>query len=156
MDVRKRLESQYLAALAMLKEVVVKCPPDAWNAARHKDKTWFKAYHAVYFAHKYLQQSIRDFVPWRGHTQQNRGVVMSREELLEYIRFVQAQVPQRMRETDLRASTGFSAYPKGDRLEMHLINIRHIQQHAGELYERLDAQGGVRLRWTGQIHRSLK
>lgn len=153
MDIRRVLESQYLAALRMLREAIVKCPPAAWNAAHDKDKTWFKAYHATYYAHKYLCATNREFVPWRGHTKTNRGRPISKAELLEYLGFVEQQVPILLLAADLDAASGFSGY-RVNRLEMHLINIRHIQQHAGELYERLGTGANLKLRWAGQVHRS--
>ncbi|MFH1183555.1 MAG: hypothetical protein V1755_00755 [Chloroflexota bacterium] len=153
--VQRAVQSQYLAALVMLREAIIKCPRAAWNAARDKDKTWFKAYHATYYAHKYLQPTSRDFVPWKGHTKTNGGVPVSKAELLEYVRFVERQVPERLSPADFGAESGFRGYPV-DRLEMHLINIRHIQQHVGELYERLGARANMKLRWAGHVHGNRK
>ena len=31
MNIKPILQSQYLASLAMLKQAVVKCPPEAWD-----------------------------------------------------------------------------------------------------------------------------
>jgi len=149
-DIRRALESQYLAALRMLREAIVKCPPAAWNAGRDGDKTWFKAYHATYYAHKYLCATTKDFVGWRGHTKTNRGRPVSKAEVLEYLGFVREQVPALLPGADLDAAAGFSGYSV-NRLEMHLINIRHIQQHAGELYERLGKRAHLKLRWAGQV-----
>jgi hypothetical protein len=86
----------------------------------------------------------------------NGGVAITRDELLEYLRYVEDQVPDRLRKAKFNAGSGFSSYPQVDRLEMHLINIRHIQQHAGELYERLGDRAGVPLRWAGHVHRKAK
>jgi len=155
MNVRRVLQSQYLAALAMLREAIVKCPQSAWDSPRDKDRTWFRAYHAVYFAHKYLQPTSRDFRRWRGHGQTHGGMPIPRGDLLEYLRFVEQQVPEKLRLADFEAEAGFSAY-RVNSLEMHLINIRHIQQHAGELYERLGARAQPRLRWAGTMHRKTK
>ena len=51
MDIRSVIQSQYLAALAMLKQAIVKCPPALWNDPGDRDAAWFKAYHALYYAH---------------------------------------------------------------------------------------------------------
>lgn len=110
----------------------------------------------MYYAHKYLQPSNRVFVRWKGRGTTNGDVAISKDELLEYLRYVEEQVPQRLRNAKFDAGSGFSSYPNVDRLEMHLINIRHIQQHAGELYERLGNRARVKLRWAGHVHRKAK
>ena len=56
------IQSQYLAALEMLKQVIVKCPAALWNAPGDKDKFWSKAYHTLFYAHLYLQETEKDFV----------------------------------------------------------------------------------------------
>jgi hypothetical protein len=51
---------------------------------------------------------------------------------------------------DYNAPSGFSWIPL-NKLELQLYNIRHIQHHTGELYERLGARAGIGdLRWIGQ------
>lgn len=156
MNLKGALTSQYLAALAMLREAIRKCPPALWNVGGDREQAWFKAYHTVYYAHKYLQPSSRDFVRWNGRGSMNRGAPISKAELLEYLRYVEEQVPDRLRTARFESGSGFSSYPEADRLEMHLINIRHIQQHAGELYERLGDRARVKLRWAGYAHRKAK
>ncbi len=36
-----------------------------------------------------------------------------------------------------------------DKLELQFYNIRHIQQHTGELCERLGAYGEIEVGWVG-------
>ena len=153
MNVQRALQSQYLAALQMLRQAVAKCPAALWNPRGDKGAAWFKAFHAVYYAHKYLQAASQDFVRWKGRGSTNGGAAISKDELLEYIRFVEEQVPRRLKAVRYDAGSGFSSYPQADRLEMHLINIRHIQQHAGELYERLGSRRKIKLNWAGYMHR---
>ena len=62
------IQSQHLAALAMLKQAIVKCPLEIWNDPQGKDAFWFKAYHTIYYAYLYLQPSRKDFVGWNGRT----------------------------------------------------------------------------------------
>jgi len=38
MDTQNIIQSQYLAALAMFEQVIVKCPAALWNAPGDKDK----------------------------------------------------------------------------------------------------------------------
>ncbi len=64
MDTQKIIQSQYLAALEMLKQAVVKCPDPLWNAAEDGNKFWHVAYHALFYTHLYLQDTEKDFKPW--------------------------------------------------------------------------------------------
>ena len=53
---------------------------------------------------------------------------------------LESRQPDRVAHVALR--TDFSV------LELHLYNLRHIQQHTGELYERLGASGLADLGWV--------
>jgi hypothetical protein len=148
MNIQGVIQSQYLSALAMLKQAIVKCPQALWNTPQDKDKTWFKAYHALYYAHLYLQATRKDFVRWRGHGKPTTTRPLSKEEVLA---FVEQEVMRRVPVTDLEAESGFRGI-RVDKLELQFINIRHIQQHAGELYERLGARRDIRLNWAERRH----
>ena len=54
MNTKQVIQSQYLAALAMLKQVIKKCPESVWYAPDEKFRVWSKAYHTVFFVHLYL------------------------------------------------------------------------------------------------------
>jgi hypothetical protein len=155
MKIKPVIQSQYLASLAMLKQAVVKCPSAAWNAPRHKDKFWYKAYHTLYYAHKYLQVSNKVFVPWEKHHNPDKGVPFSKQEILEYLAFVEEEVVRRVPLTDLEAESGFR-WLRFDKLELQFYNIRHIQQHTGELYERLGARKNIKLGWVDRKYRRNK
>jgi hypothetical protein len=147
MDMHKAIQSQYLAALEMLKQVIVRCPPVLWDAAGNQDKFWRKSYHTLFYAHLYLQHAEQDFVPWEKHHDPDGDVPFTQDEVLEYLSFVQRQVAERVPATNLAAESGFSWLPF-DKLELQFYNIRHIQQHTGELYERLDAHANIELDWV--------
>ena len=49
---------------------------------------------------------------------------------------------------DLEAQSGFYWLPFG-KLELQFYNIRHTQQHTGELCERLGATGDIEVAWIG-------
>jgi len=42
------IQSQYLAALGMLKQVIVKCPEALWDAPGNQDKFWRKSYSGTF------------------------------------------------------------------------------------------------------------
>jgi len=152
MDIRRVVQSQYLAALKMLKEAIVKCPAAMWDAPRDKDRFWYVAHHAVYWAHRFLRAGSADFETWRGHRRPDGSAPISKLELLEYLAHVERQVRERAAGTDFEAAPGSRGF-RVDRLELAIVGIRHIQQHTGELYERLGSRAGVLLHWTEQIHR---
>jgi hypothetical protein len=163
MEIKQVIQSQFLAALEMLKQAVVKCPDSIWNAAQDRNKFWHVAYHALFYTHLYLQDTEKDFKPWASHRDEYQfmgqvpwpphnppkiGEPYTREEILDYLTFVQEQVRERLPALDLEAASGFGWQPFG-KLELQIYNIRHLQQHTAELHERLGARAGIDLNWIG-------
>jgi len=148
MDIKCVIQSQYLASLAMLHQAIEKCPEDIWYDPDPKFKIWSKAYHTVFFVHFYLQDSEKDFVEWGKHHDPDGDVPFTKEEVLEYLEFAKGQVMERVPVTDLEAESGFDWYPV-NKLELQFINIRHVQQHTGELYETLGMRENAELPWFG-------
>jgi hypothetical protein len=163
MEIKQVIQSQFLAALEMLKQAVVKCPDSIWNAAQDRNKFWHVAYHALFYTHLYLQDTEKDFKPWASHRDEYQfmgqvpwpphdppkiGDPYAREEVLDYLTFVQEQVRERLPALDLEAASGFGWQPFG-KLELQIYNIRHLQQHTAELHERLGARAGIDLNWIG-------
>ena len=148
MNTKQVIQSQYLAALAMLKQVVEKCPESVWYDPNEKFRVWSKTYHAIFFVHLYLQDAEKDFVKWEKHHDPDGDVPFTKDEVLEYLAFVEKQVIDRVPNTNLDAESGFHWYPV-NKLELQFINIRHIQQHTGELYETLGTRENIELDWIG-------
>jgi hypothetical protein len=147
MDLHKTIRSQYLAALGMLKQVIVTCPEALWDAPGSQDKFWRKSYHALFYAHLYLQNTEQDFAPWEKHHEPDGEVPFTKDEVLEYLSFVESQVATRIPALQFEGESGFHWLPF-DKLELQFYNIRHIQQHTGELYERLGTHENVELTWV--------
>ena len=146
MDPHNVIQSQYLAALGMLKQVIVQCPEALWYAPGNQDRFWRKSYHALFYAHLYLQNVEKDFVLWEKHHDPDGEEPFTKDEVLEYLSFVEKQVLDRVPTTDLDAESGFHWLPF-NKLELQFYNIRHIQQHVGELYERLGTHENIELGW---------
>jgi len=155
MEIRPIIQSQYFAALEMLKQTIVKCPERLWNDPVDIDPCWQKAYHALFFCHMNLQNTFNDFRPWEKHHDPDAGVPFSQEEVLEYLVFVQKQVEEHVPLLDLEARSGFDWLPF-DKLELQFFSIRHIQQHAGELYERLGSKANIEFDWVSQTPEYLR
>jgi hypothetical protein len=152
MNIQKVIQSQYLAALSMLQQAIVKCPSSMWDSPRDTNRSWYTAYHALYYAHLYLQPARKDFGRWKGHGKPSTVAPLSKEAILEYLAYVEGEVARRVPATDLKADSGFEEL-QVDKLELHLVTIRHIQHHTGELYERLGRRGKIKLSWAEQRHR---
>jgi hypothetical protein len=165
MDYRDVIRSQYQAALEMLRQVIAKCPEALWNNPADKVAFWRVAYHALFFTHLYLQPTEKEFIPWARHRQDYElmgppawapdhvpqiGTPYTQGEVLEYLELCRQQVDDRTRPLDLDARSGFQWLPFG-KLELQFYTIRHLQQHAGELMERLGARAGIDVNWVGSV-----
>jgi len=164
MEIKIILQSQYLATLEMLKTAIQLCPKILWEDPIPKNKYWHIAYHALFYTHLYLQPTEADFEPWEKHQEKigslssgpdspvKSGKPYSKDELMEYLAFCQEQVKKLIPELDLMSSeSGFYWLPF-NKLELQFYNIRHIQQHTGELCERLGTEGNIDVEWVGMVH----
>lgn len=164
--VRSSLASQYHAALAMLRDVIERCPQGLWSADDGVP-FWRVAYHTLYYTHLYLQPAERAFTPWERHQTHvqhlddvpgpahldeflelpsrppRTGAPYAKDEVADYWCLVDGLVDGLVATADLTAAeTGFSWHsPQRPRLEQHLNSIRHIQHHASLLGARLRAAG---------------
>ncbi len=163
MDVRSALKGQYCAALGMLRQTIERCPEPVWLSGEHPRTYWRIAYHALFYTHLYLQPDLESFVPWSGHRADSNHIEAlpwpphaeppacepyARGDVLAYLDELTGMIGHGVDALDLDApSCGFHWYhmPK---LDHQMMNIRHIQQHAGQLAERLYAVG-VELDWIG-------
>lgn len=153
MNIKPVLISQYRAALAMLREAIEQCPPEMWNEGAHGRASWRIAYHTIFYTHLYLCQREEDFEKWSGQRHENDDTETviepySKEEVLAYLGFLEAKVAEMVNRLDLESQeSGFDWYtlPK---LDHQIMNIRHVQEHAGQLRERLFSLN-LDLRWAG-------
>lgn len=166
MDYRDDFRSQFEASLEMLYQAIDKCPETLWNNPGDKTKFWHIAYHALFYTHLYLQGSEEEFVPWVKHRKDYNfmgplplpphrepeiGEPYSKEEILSYLDVCREHVKSGTRQFDPDAESGFSWLPFS-KLELQIYNIRHIQQHAGELMERLGTRANIEVDWIGMRH----
>ncbi len=155
MDAKNVICSQYGASLDMLEQAVHKCPPEMWDDAQDKNRFWHVCYHVLYYTHLYLQPSLESFHRWPKHREKTSRLDPQEEalqpytpkEVQEYLDFCRMQVNLNVPQLDLAAASGFNWLPF-DKLELMLYNIRHIQQHTGELMERLGARAGIDVDWV--------
>lgn len=163
MKTKEIIKSQYLAALEMLAQAIIQCPEPLWADPEDKNQFWNIAYHALFYAHMYLQITEDEFQPWEKHVdglhyfdpqieqysdEGENDLPFSKEDLLTYLDFCRQVVRERVPTTDLEAESGFDWIPF-DKLQLQFYNIRHIQHHTGELYDRLGSRAGIEVRWVG-------
>lgn len=163
MDYHAIIRSQYLATLAMLQQAIEKCPEALWNQADDKAKFWHIAYHALFYTHLYLNTTGAEFKPWAKHREDyqfmgsipwdnNRlpkiGAPYQQAELLDYIAFCRQQIDHHVPTLDLTAPSGFDWLPMS-KFELQIYTIRHLQQHTGELMERLGSRADISVDWIG-------
>jgi hypothetical protein len=149
------LKGQYHAALDMLKGAIEPCPDELWVGGVPPRSFWRLAYHTLFFAHLYLQVRSEDFVPWELHRddvesdperESLSAKPYSQEEMLSYWTLVDAMVDPQIDKIDLTSpESGFDWYtiPKLDHV---ILNMRHIQDHAGQLRDRL-LEAGIDQGW---------
>jgi hypothetical protein len=164
MELKEIIVSQYLAAMEMLRAAIEACPDPLWDDPGDKNRFWQVAFHALFYTHLYLQPAEADFAPWDEHSnaarrigtptegEEGTPVVYSKRDVLDYMAFCREEVRRRTAEMDPQAESGFYWLPM-NKLELQFYSIRHIQQHAGELFERLGIRAGIEdLGWVGQVH----
>lgn len=156
--IRAAIISQYAAALEMMRQTILKCPDSLWHDASLRNQCWRVAYHALFYVHFYLHPTERDFVPWSKHRNEVESYITgqperpdakpySQGEVLEYLDFCLEQVQSKTASLDWQAESGFSWLPF-NKLELQFYNIRHLQQHVGELSEQLSDKTGIEINWV--------
>jgi hypothetical protein len=159
MEPKETYKSQYWASLEMLRGAIVSCPDALWQSPDYQNPFWRIAYHALFYTHLYLSPTEADFIPWPKHRNKFRSLkdaaggtgaedAYSKEDVLEYLEFCLKEMGKQVDALDLEAESGFYWLPF-DKLELQFYNIRHLQQHTGELCERLGAHGEVQIDWVG-------
>ena len=158
MDVRFALKRQFLGSLAMLRQCIERCPEAVWEAGPHPRNFWRIAYHAIFYADLYMQQSVELHRAWPKSDETARVLweeppvipAYSKADLLDYLDQVMQAVSPTVDGLDLeREETGFDWYPNMSKIEHLLVNLRHIQGHVGQLSERLIAEG-VDVDWVAR------
>ena len=159
MNTKEIIKSQYHAALMMLKQALEICPDSLWLDQSYNNKFWHVAYHSIFYTHFYLSSSEQDFTPWISHRKeyisleadegkQDSTFPFSKEEILVYHRYLQEQIDDCVDALELEGESGFYWLPF-NKLELQFYNIRHLQHHTGELYERLGEDANIDLKWVG-------
>jgi hypothetical protein len=139
--VKQILTGQFEASLAMMNECLRLCPDEHWESKIGQGTFRWVAYHTLFFVDLYLTPNEDAFELRQLHHRggDERGPVacvgLDRAEAQSYVLICRQKAIDSLRtETPetLAGPSGFSRY-KCSRGELHLINIRHIQHHTGQL-----------------------
>ena len=163
MDISKTISSQFHAALSMMEQTVSLCSDELWNVSGQDNPFWRVAFHALFYVDLYLQPSEDEMslwenardgyqflgpTPWPPHEQPQADQPYSREEILAYVSYLRGLVAGTVPDIDLSAPSGFHWLPF-DKLELQIYNIRHLQQHVGDLSTILLTQEKTEINWIG-------
>jgi hypothetical protein len=158
-SINDHLARQFLAALAMLRTAIEKCPEALWVDAEDLNRYWHIAYHALFYTHFYLQAGEAEFQPWVQHragsqylgrkpgAAEDADLPYSREEALAYCDFCCAEIAAKLPLFPLDGDSGFY-WLKFSKLELHLYNLRHLQHHTGQLADRLRTRADIGVPWA--------
>ncbi len=152
MTILDSIQSQYLAALEMLRQAIETCPDPLWHDPTYPNMFARVVAHVLFYTHYYLCPGQGRLKHWAKH---RKGMEQMKPEcepftkadMFEYLALVQQEVAEKVPSIDLGAPSGFHWLPFS-RLELHLYNLRHIQQHTGELFERLGVACHANLDWV--------
>jgi hypothetical protein len=153
---KSALKGQYHAALDMLRGAIEACPEDIWVGGVPPRSFWRLAYHTLFFTHLYLQVKEADFVAWERHrdeaeSDQDRerldATPYTKAEILAYWAMVDGMVDFQLDKIDLNARDCGIPWYSIPKLDHIILNMRHIQEHAGQLRDRL-LQAGIDQQWV--------
>lgn len=158
--------TQFGASLAMLRNAIEQCPTDLWDDSEsYRCATWRIAYHALFYVHLYIMPTAQDFTPWAHHHEDYEalgpkpwapdeplkiGAPYTKDQVLAYHDFVSETIARILPTLDLTSDqSGFDWLPFG-KLELQFYSIRHLQQHTGEICERIFVAADKEVGWVGQ------
>jgi hypothetical protein len=161
------LRRQFAAALQMLQQAIEACPDDLWDDRSQGSPFWHLAYHALYFTDLYLSDDLKDFQARDDHEENTHflpgdygdfaGIVTTpekaytRDQLVEYAEHCLDKAEEKLEAlTDERAlqRCGFEWYEL-NRGEFTLNNLRHLQQHTGQVILMLRRHADIGIEWMG-------
>lgn len=163
-ELLKILESQYKASLGMLRTVIEKNTNELLYSSEYHNPSWQIAYHTIWATKLYLGANYENYVPFdkaiegaeslggaKEWENVDEGVSVvgqnTLEELLSFIQSIEGGLMENLESLPLNEKSGFEWYAFS-RMELHLMNIRHIQHHTAELIERLKIKGITDFAWA--------
>lgn len=154
---KQTLWKNFAAAIDMLREAVILCPDDLWQAER---KFFYLTYHTAIFLDYYLTKPVSDFVPVLPYTISDSSSLppetiddvlpdrfYGRQEILDYL----SSIREKCRKLIDRSTADefMERWIEPSEINLHglcpslvvnyslldilLYNLRHVQHHVGQL-----------------------
>lgn len=165
---QQALWRQFGAAIEMLRNAIDDCPDSLWQMPIYTDRErpdltqfWYVAYHSLFWLDFYLTPSEEEeFAPPSPFTLSEldpAGIVpdppydrATLQRYADYCRQKCHRVTTTL--TDVDAASASQFVRGGQQLthfELHLYNMRHVQEHAGQLAMAIGQQGDYDSQWVG-------
>ena len=150
------LTGQYHAAMDMLRWAIEACPEDIWVGGNPPRSFWRLAYHTLFFTHLYLEVREADFQKWELHRDEVESdfererldaTPYTKEEILAYWQIVDDRIGPQIEKIDLNSQDCGIPWYKIPKLDHVVMNLRHVQEHAGGLRDRL-LEAGIDQGWA--------
>lgn len=163
-NISSAFRSQYIGALAMLKNSIIACPDEIWNDSKFGNRFWHIAYHSLFFTALYLSPSLEEKVLWdkcrsmyhalskwesEPDYDPEQNIPYTKNELLEFLDFIIERLHLAFEELPYDAPSGFP-WISFDKFQLHIYNLRHLQHHTGQLTERIKQVTGKGVGWVGK------
>ncbi len=116
---------------------------------------WRLAYHTLFFTNLDLEIREDEYTPWAKHRDEVESdeerekldaVPYTQAEIIEYLEIVDQRVDSQLDRIDLTSEDSGSVRHHMPRLDRQIMSLRHIQEHTGQLRDRL-LEAGVDQRW---------
>jgi hypothetical protein len=147
---REGLYAQFGAAIAMFENAVRACPDELWTGVLSRadaerpdlSQFWYIAYHTLFFLDYYLSPERENFMPPAPFTLSEFDEsgelpprVYRRDELLDYLEHCWTSFRATMQALNEETAARRCKLPWLDagNFELHIYNMRHVQEHAAQL-----------------------
>jgi hypothetical protein len=164
-DWRAALGSQFGAAIDMLENTVRACPDDLWRGREAQPGLWSIVHHTLFWLDLYLSGSVEGFAPPAPFGLEELDPAgrlperpYSKDELLAYLEHSRAKCRRTigaLTEEKARQRCSFS-WGEVSFSELLLCNMRHGEEHAGGLSDRLGQVLGSGPGWVAKARTSLR
>jgi len=162
---RAALWSQFGAAIDMLENTVRACPDDLWRGRAAEPGLWSTVHHTLFWLDLYLSGSVEGFAPPAPFGLEEldpEGRLPERpylgDELLAYLKHGRAtcrRTLETLTQEKARERCSFS-WDEVSFAELLLYNMRHGEEHAGGLSDRLGQALGSGPGWVAKAKTSLR
>jgi hypothetical protein len=169
-DWRTGLWEQFGSSISMLENALEACPDELWSYEISSDPSappgfsqlWYVGYHALLYLDLYLSGEMKGFAPPAPFSSRELDTAAGlpdrpyhKEELLAYLDYcfnkgratIQALTDEKAGERCGIPWLDLSYF------ELHLYNMRHVQEHAGQLGLVLGQKGIEVSHWVSRVEK---